>query len=165
MSYSQEPLAPPIPPPSPLEFESYNNSKLGRRLIVLLKPSVSDKVPSLMHRFTRVIPSRPVAILFDSWSLLWSPRNQFPTQAMPTNLLQPTGLKNIATYEFLKNAASSECWWVGSRPRARSHLHLVGPHSSHAFFTTWFFCPHMRGNSFSLGTNMLISSQKYKYSS
>jgi hypothetical protein len=105
-------FGPAILTPSPLEFESYNNnSKLGRRLIVLLKPSVSDNMPSFMHWFTRAIPSRPVAILFDSQSLLLSPRNPIPTQAMPANLLQPTGLKNIATHEFSKKSVSLECQW------------------------------------------------------
>jgi hypothetical protein len=42
----------------------------------------------------------------------------------------------------------------------RLQFHSVGSGltlpPSHASFTTWSFCPHMRGNSSSLGTNVTI---------
>jgi hypothetical protein len=51
------------------------------------------------------------------------------------------------------------------RPRARSHRHLVRPCPSHASFIARSSCPHLRGNSSSLGTNVTIPGQHYKYSS
>ena len=50
-------------------------------------------------------------------------------------------------------------------PRPRSHLHSVGPRPSHASFIARFPCPLLHGNSSSLGTNVTILSQNYKYSS
>ena len=41
-------------------------------------------------------------------------------------------------------------------PRARSHLHLARPHPSHASFIARSSCPHLHGNSSSLGTNVTI---------
>ena len=49
--------------------------------------------------------------------------------------------------------------------QARSHLHSVGPHPSHASFTAWLPYPHLHGNSSSLGTNVTIPGPNYKYSS
>jgi hypothetical protein len=42
------------------------------------------------------------------------------------------------------------------RPWATSHLHSVGPRPSHASFTAPTSCPHLHGNSSSLGTNVII---------
>ena len=53
--------------------------------------------------------------------------------------------------------------WFGfpstyQRPWARSHLHSVEPRPSHVSFTAQSSCPHLRGNSSSLGTNVTIPS-------
>ena len=47
-------------------------------------------------------------------------------------------------------------------PHARSHLHAVGSRPSHASFTVRSSCPHMRGNSSSLGTNVTIPNQYFQ---
>ena len=47
-------------------------------------------------------------------------------------------------------------WW--DPPQARSHFHSAGPHPSQASFTVRSSRPHMRGNSFLLGTNVTIPS-------
>ena len=49
------------------------------------------------------------------------------------------------------------------QPRPRSHLHSVGSHPSHAFFIASTFCPHLRGNSSSLETNVIIPGQNYNF--
>jgi hypothetical protein len=41
-------------------------------------------------------------------------------------------------------------------PRARSHLHSIGPHLSHASFTIQSSYLHLRGSYSSLGTNVTI---------
>ena len=41
-------------------------------------------------------------------------------------------------------------------PQARSHLCSAGSYPSHASFTARSSCPHMRGNSSSLGTNVIL---------
>jgi hypothetical protein len=62
-------------------------------------------------------------------------------------------------------------YWILSKWRcvrfqwARSHLHSAGPRPSHASFIARSSCPHMHGNSSSLGTDVTILSQNYKYSS
>ena len=50
-------------------------------------------------------------------------------------------------------------------PQVIPHLHLVGHHPSHAFFTTRPPCPQPHGNASLLGTNVTILGQNYKYSS
>ena len=50
-------------------------------------------------------------------------------------------------------------------PWAKSHLHSTGPRPSHAFFNVQSSHLHLRWNSSSLGTNMTIPGQNYKYSS
>jgi hypothetical protein len=54
--------------------------------------------------------------------------------------------------------------YITSVPCARSHLHSVGPHPCHSSFTAQSYCPHLRGNSSSLGTNVTIPGQNYKFS-
>ena len=49
--------------------------------------------------------------------------------------------------------------WVGS------HFHSFGPRPSHTSFIAQSSCPHLHGNSFSLGTNVIIPGQNHKYSS
>ena len=50
-------------------------------------------------------------------------------------------------------------------PWATSHLHSDGPRPSHASFTARSSCPHLRGSSSFVGTNVTIPGQNYKYSS
>ena len=53
----------------------------------------------------------------------------------------------------------------GFLPRARSHLHLAGPHPSHALFIARSSCMHLRWGSSLLGINVRIPGQNYKHSS
>ena len=46
---------------------------------------------------------------------------------------------------------------------ARSYLHSAGSRPSHASVTVRSSCPHLRGNSSSLGTIMTIPNQNHKY--
>jgi hypothetical protein len=48
-------------------------------------------------------------------------------------------------------------------PHTRSHLHSVGPHPSHASFNARSSCPHMRGNSSLLETNVAKPSKWNSY--
>ena len=48
--------------------------------------------------------------------------------------------------------------------RTRSHLHLVGPCPSNASFSVQSSCPHLSEDSSSLGTNVTIPYQNFKYS-
>ena len=50
-------------------------------------------------------------------------------------------------------------------PRAKSHMCSAGPRPSHASFTARSSCPLLHGNSSSLGTNVIVLGQIYKYSS
>ena len=60
--------------------------------------------------------------------------------------------KNHNMYELVKHYA-------------RSYLRSVGSRPFHVFFTARSSYPHLRENSSSLGNNMIIPGQNYKYSS
>ena len=56
-------------------------------------------------------------------------------------------------------------WVPHARPGLDHILIRLGLAPSHASFTARSSCPHLRGNPSSLGTNVTIPGQNYKYSS
>ena len=76
----------------------------------------------------------------------WSPHLHLAPTTMPI-------LAQTLPLHIVNHRPSNSQWlW------ARSHLHSVGPHPSHASFTARSSCLHLRGNSSPLGTNVTISS-------
>ena len=78
-----------------------------------------------------------------------------PNNIKNAHVSGPSGnIYNTCLWQILTHVLTNIGCWIS--PQAKSHLHLAGPCSSHASFIAQSFCPHVHGNSSSLGTNVII---------